>query len=461
METMGELIRNNRRLLSFDQSELAERVDTTAQWISALENGRKLPSLVLLMKLYEVLVKSRDSEASSPLVTWLLQWLAEGGQADDKLTSLEKGDLQAAIESARVLLDAAAGRYSPGKGRTLKQFPEAFYPLTIVCGDRREDPPHTEGDLLAYSAAMTDLMFLPGLGLAGEQAVTIVSDKLFVMQNEATLARMFGQTNLLLIGSPAANFATRLINNKALFRFDLRAKSRAWAGQIAAVAGTLDEPRKLEAFLRLIQQPNQVIRAVFEERGVSEEELEGSLIPAVVKRLFDLDEDEVRELVTLKDEIFGKEKPADWMNSFRKPGFVDPASQRFYGSTTGPNIDFGVVSLARNPFAASDDYVCIIAAGIHGPGTAHAVKALTRHDLFDERPLGGVIEVSLTKWTDWRTRFERVGWKWQTRPYTSDSLKANFESALNQTVADRGPAFADMSDDDLRESLVFLQNLSG
>jgi len=308
---------------------------------------------------------------------------------------------------------------------------------------------------------MTDLMFLPGLGLAGEQAVTIVSDKLFVMQDSASLAQMFGETNLLLIGSPAANFATRLINNKALFRFDLRARSTAWVDQIAAVAETLDQPRKLEAFLRLIQQPNQVIRMAFQELGVSEEHLEGGVVPEVVKRLFALGDDEMRQLMVLKDDIFGKEKPADWMNAFRKPGFVDPASQRLHGSATGPNIDFGVVSLARNPFAINDDYVCIIAAGIHGPGTAHAVKALTRHDLFEEHPLGGVIEVSLAKWTDWRTRFERVGWKWQTRPYTPDSLKSNFVNALNQPVADRGAAFMDMSDDDLRESLAFLQNLSG
>jgi hypothetical protein len=44
--------------------------------------------------------------------------------------------------------------------KTLKSFPEEFEPLVIVTGDRREVPPQSHGDLLAYSVSNTDFMYL-------------------------------------------------------------------------------------------------------------------------------------------------------------------------------------------------------------------------------------------------------------------------------------------------------------
>ena len=89
------------------------------------------------------------------------------------------------------------------------------------------------------------------------------------------------------------------------------------------------------------------------------------------------------------------------MNRFRKPGLVDPADWRIHGTVTKPHNDFGLISLAPNPFADSTDYVCIIVAGIHGPGTAQAVRALADAKNFRDHPFGGVFEVTLDQFQDW------------------------------------------------------------
>ena len=90
---------------------------------------------------------------------------------------------------------------APVGGRTLERFPDDFYPLMAVCGDRREDPPKTPGDLLAYSASTLDLMYFSELNLSRE--VRIVSDKMFAFLEDKDLRNEFGNTNLLVIGSPA------------------------------------------------------------------------------------------------------------------------------------------------------------------------------------------------------------------------------------------------------------------
>src|SRR6185295_18401362 len=103
--------------------------------------------------------------------------------------------------------------------RTLGDFPYSSEPLTIVCGDRRDLTPKTRGDIFAHSLSITDLTFLLKLGLPDN--VTIKSDKLFVLMSWEYLKREFGNTNLLVIGSPAVNFAIRVINNYTVFRFNL------------------------------------------------------------------------------------------------------------------------------------------------------------------------------------------------------------------------------------------------
>ncbi len=100
--------------------------------------------------------------------------------------------------------------------KLLTRFPEDFQPLVIVTGDRREMPPQSRGDMLAYSVSNSDVMYLNFLNLKN---ALILTDKMFAVEPEEHLRRKFGQTNILVIGSPAVNLLARRINGKSIFRF--------------------------------------------------------------------------------------------------------------------------------------------------------------------------------------------------------------------------------------------------
>src|SRR3954453_20643829 len=114
--------------------------------------------------------------------------------------------------------------------KPLTDFPEGFEPLVIVTGDRREVPPLSKGDLLAYSASCIDSMYLPLLFTGSRQMKTaspiVLSDKQFVTDKEPDLHRRFGETNILVIGSPAVNLLARRINQRSPFRFDISEETR-------------------------------------------------------------------------------------------------------------------------------------------------------------------------------------------------------------------------------------------
>jgi len=58
--TLGERLRKRRKTLKISQQELAEALGVTAQHISALEQGKRTPSLPFLAKLAEELGVSID-----------------------------------------------------------------------------------------------------------------------------------------------------------------------------------------------------------------------------------------------------------------------------------------------------------------------------------------------------------------------------------------------------------------
>jgi hypothetical protein len=86
--------------------------------------------------------------------------------------------------------------------RSLKNFPVDFRPLVVVTGDRREVPPLSKGDVLAYSFSTTDIMYLNNISYQGKKAALndglVVSDKQFVTDDEESLRRRFGSTNILV-----------------------------------------------------------------------------------------------------------------------------------------------------------------------------------------------------------------------------------------------------------------------
>ena len=67
---------------------------------------------------------------------------------------------------------------------------------------------------------------------------------------------------------------------------------------------------------------------------------------------------------------------------FARSGILDPSydRDRLRGIRCNNFVDYGAVSFARHPW--SDKCVAILVAGLHGPGTAMAVKVLSERDAF-------------------------------------------------------------------------------
>lgn len=85
------------------------------------------------------------------------------------------------------------------------------------------------------------------------------------------------------------------------------------------------------------------------------------------------------------------------MRMFMSPGFVDfNYSNVKLGIDLRHNRDFAVVSLGRNFYAEPGErYFSVLAAGVHHPGTAHAVKHLGDPSHFVDHPFGGILEVQV------------------------------------------------------------------
>jgi hypothetical protein len=252
--------------------------------------------------------------------------------------------------------------------RTLTSFPHQFLPLTVIVGDRREQEPKTPGDLFAMSASPAELRWLLRLGLPEE--TEILSDKVFRVAKKGYLTENYGTKNLLIVGSPAANFLARIANETAFFPFvvDPGVSEQWWkiSDEIAKAA---------ENRIKLVNY------------GVGPR---------------------TRELLSF------------YMNQYRKGGFVDPLYTFVKrGETLLHDKDYGVVTICRNPYevTSSGQFVAIMAAGVHLPGTMHGLALLSQpRTEFQERPLGGVFNVELTQ-IDWVRRLSDAKVNWSTEPY--------------------------------------------
>jgi len=256
----------------------------------------------------------------------------------------------------------------PHPMRSLANFPYDFLPLTVVIGDRRESEYKTVGDVFAYSASPAELRWLLRLGLPND--AEIISDKVFLMAEDNFIADRYGSTNLLVIGSPAANLVARAANETAFFPF------------------AVDMPTR-EQWQSIYQE----LRKLRYDR------------PKLANYASDPRTSDLRRF---------------YMNQYRKGGFVDPTYACVKRGETIPNDkDYGVVTICRNPYATKSnaEALCVMAAGVHLPGTMHAVALLSKAKTeFKDRPLGGVFSVTLTD-SDWVQRIATGRTSWSTEPY--------------------------------------------
>jgi hypothetical protein len=294
----------------------------------------------------------------------------------------------------------------------LSDFPKGFEPLAVVMGDRRESRPKTLGDLLAYSVSSIDLMFLAELQLS--PGTLIVSDKVFVIEEENTLRDRFGGLNLLTIGSPAVNLFSRMINDQSIFRFEISEEVKV----------QLERQRK-------IILPHKFDRTALEFYIAI---VNGTTKVETLPDFRTLTDTEIETFNTIRDQVVesGLTSYKALLHEFSGSAITDPikgnafdfARPDRHGFRNAPDKDYGLVSLAAHPYA--DDRCVIYVAGTHGPATAYGVHLLgTRQDL-ESLPYGGVFEVIIPQFIGFAHRLQRSKRTWQTK---SHQLVPGFELA--------------------------------
>jgi hypothetical protein len=277
------------------------------------------------------------------------------------------------------------------------------------------------------------------------------SDKLLVLLRPEALQKEFGHTNLLIVGSLAVNWAARVANKASVFRYAISPEREAWSERFMS-RKDLNDRDVLRFFWKLAQVPSTQNVTIENIDEVARTELQTGT-PATKQRARDAAIETLTSCVAGTDRL---QSASEIMDEFRKPGFLDPADWIDRGSTTGDWNDFGMVSLAPNPFAVeSDRYVSILVGGVHGPGTAHALRVLAQHPQeFQRRPFGGVLEVFLDGYMGWSNRFQNATWEWRTGEYSPETVVEHFEAALQRDPAHTRPHA-------IQERLQFVRKMMG
>ena len=417
MDMMSGMIREARNSKRLSQAQLAGLLSTSRTTIQYLEGSQRNCSLEILAGIHRVL------EARVPLSVWALasldRTIAARTTLNDSLKITLHEDIVQAIEMLMPARNQVVG--SPG---SLGGFPKGFEPLTVVVGDRREEPPITRGDILAGSASTEDVRHLLSIGLKDSQSV-IRTDKIIMNATEADLRRAFGNTNLLIVGSPFVNFAARIINGHTPFKFGPLSELRAWTGNLGALRQI--HGIELEAF------------AAMSNGRIHREKASGSR---------QLSAERVAELEQLFDALKGASAAEPLKEGYRPSEIIDPVQRVIHPATKGSYISYGVINLSSNPFSDSGDFVAVSVAGVHLAGTVMALKALSEGD-FADRPIGGVIEVIHPGPAD------ESWWSWRTPRYSIDDFTSSLQFALDTTRAKRHPALRAWTDEELEACLVF------
>jgi DNA-binding XRE family transcriptional regulator len=403
---LGTMIRAARENLKYDVDFVRTKVDASVQWIYEIENGKRIPSLELLIKIFLLFNENKNGEYGDLLEQWLLKWVIAYVDANKEINKLD-GQREAIRSNIDRLLSKSTKHSSIRStgSTTLENFPDAFYPLTIICGDRRETTPRNKADIFAYSVSTIDLMYILKLGL--ERTTKIKSDKIFALMDDDYLQAELGNTNLLIIGSPAANFAARRINKDSLFRFGIPKEMQTFEKKLGDLKQLNDEAH-LQVFWKMIQEP--------ENKDISK--YEGGSVPK-------------KELIGLRkavEDLLQRYPLKYLLNQYKKPGLIDPADGMVHAQHTGLQNDFGLVSLAKHPF--SEKHLCVFVGGIHGPGTANALATLSDGRNFKNHPMGGIIEVNLSVFSNWPSKFEKATWEWQTSNYDADGMRSKLTDIL-------------------------------
>lgn len=298
--------------------------------------------------------------------------------------------------------------------KTLDIFPDAFKePFYVVTGDRREigGDRITPADLGPNASSTSDLRYLANLKLPNFK---FLSDKDFVLTPFEELQKKYSEATLIIIGSPAVNHAARLINKFSLHHFDL-------------------EPS-------YYNEMNDLISGAW-KKGTGKTKFASS--PSLDKMGYFM-APEIIDKFNSEDLLQFVHDKADDISFIRNAGYprgiIDPVYKRLRRGMNPPhNGDYGVISLAQNPFRANNDseYPALFLAGYHLLGTCYSMHESIwgdRQNRFKSHPLGGVIKVQPKSGAG--TRHDRL-----------DAYEVKWDSAASYMPQNMLKGLKDMRDD--------------
>jgi transcriptional regulator with XRE-family HTH domain len=458
--SLGAILKELRIRRDCTPTRAASILGISKQYLSRIEQGRDLPAIDFLLRFYSYFIDFEHAASSRWLAVLLYRWVDEKGKRQHELHVNREGrdtgglrgrkeaDGQPSTETrgedARrklreivelVLLHDEALSQSPmvapsPRVKSLADFPDAFLPLTIVCGDRRLTRPFTRGDVFVKSAAISDLMFLPKLKLPEDCVVR--PDKMLAAMEERQVREILGSANVLVIGSPIVNLFAREFNRHCLFRFItdpalpiIEAKLRT---------SSLTDIDRIRAFWRIAEDPlRQPLR-----------QSETDLPADVIQKL----QEEVRE-------VFGAIIPSRFIDNMLDQGLSDPISHAMKLRRKNYN-DFALVSLGVNPYDDTGQRMCILAAGLGELGTAHAVRTLGEN-VFANHPWGGIFEVQRDTFKSYPKDFEEAVAHWQTPDYSPALVIERLQTAMKSSATNS--SLSALTEKEIMECLEFAVRL--
>lgn len=382
----GMQLRNTRERNKRSQQWLADRIGKSRVMVANYETGKASPEPDIAVKLA---LSLHEDQAEYLLLSNVQRVFSPPPHTGDPHLLDVVNQLLSRTEQTAICTPAAA---SLGTHLSLLDFPNAFTPMTVVVGDKREEEPQNAGDLFAFSASTVDDRWLLSLGLPHDTEK--LSDKVLMTAAKDLnwCKTRLGHCHILCIGSPASNLFARMYNNCFLFRFAISREAQ-------------DKWEKTHKTILDLQTQASLLK---------------------------FNEDNRSDL---------KQK----MRLFKPPGFVDFNHEYLrVGMDLSQGKDFAVVSLGQNPFAEPGaPYFSILAAGVHHPGTAHAVKFLSEPSNFKKHPFGGILEVDVpSKNVDprdvfWYNKIEKSVAYWHTigkesLEYTPTSFSDNLRGWLKR-----------------------------
>jgi hypothetical protein len=272
---------------------------------------------------------------------------------------------------AQLHLDLLAA--AQNDGMTLDKFSKAFKDIAIVPGDCRENLPSRPQDLLADTASLSDLAWIPMMHLSPN--TILITDKFALLPD---MKEVLKNKNLLIIGSPGVNWVSRHIWRNGPFYFGVDKK---------AMEDVLKREREIEGMdpvdLRMYKINN------------------AAAFPQLLGNL-------------------------------KGDSLYDPALGNIT-QAVGNQEMYGVISLCKHPF--SDDHYAILIGGPRLLGTMAAEKLLADPKAMAKRPFGGVVRAIEATGKPRGLSYTDAYVDWVTEPYNYKELREILEQELTKKLA--------------------------